>query len=113
MINLLKICDIYGTEFHWYFDFKPKYYTCYGGIFSIISVICCIIIFVIFGLEDFQRFHPISSISTIPPLVHKTIKFGKQKLYLPWRVMDYGERFIDHKEILFPRIYYFTNKYNN
>ena len=113
MKNLFKICDIYGTEFHWYFDFKPKYYTCYGGIFSIISVICCIIIFIIFGLEDFQRFHPISSISTIPPLVHKNIKFGKQKLYLPWRVMDYGERFINHEGILFPRIYYFTNKYNN
>ena len=55
----------------------------------------------------------ISSISNTPPLGDKLIKFGKQKLYLPWRIMDYGETFIDHRGILHPRIYYFTNKYNN
>ena len=113
MKNFFKFCDFYGTQFHWYFNFKPKYYTCYGGIFSILSVICCLIVFIIFGLEDFKRLNPISSISTVPPLVHKNIKFGEKKLYLPWRIMDYGERFIDHKGILFPRIYYFSNKYNN
>ena len=113
MKNLFKLCDFYGTEFHWYFNYKPKYYTCHGGILSILSVLFCIVAFIIFGLEDFERLHPISSISTMPPLVHKTIKFGEQKLYLPWRVMDYGESFINHEGILFPRIYYFTNKYNN
>lgn len=111
--NLLKLCDFYGTEFHWYFDYKPKYYTCHGGILSIVSALCCIVVFIIFSLEDFKRLNPISTISTMPPLVHKTIKFGEQKLYLPWRVMDYGETFINHKGILYPRIYYFTNKYNN
>ena len=35
MTNILRIFDFYGTEFHWYFDYKPKYYTSYGGIFSI------------------------------------------------------------------------------
>ena len=65
-----------------------------------------------FGLEDFKRLHPISTISNIPPLVHKTIKFGNKKLYLPWRIMDYGDKFINHKGILHPRIYYFTNKFN-
>ena len=37
MTNILRIFDFYGTEFHWYFDYKPKYYTSYGGIFSILS----------------------------------------------------------------------------
>ena len=113
MEDLFKLCDFYGTEFHWYFDYKPKYYTSCGGILSIISVICYVAIFIIFGLEDFKRAYPISSISTIPPLVHKTIQFGKQKIYLPWRIMDYSEKFINHKGILFPKIYYFSNKYNN
>jgi len=112
MKNFLRICDFYGSEFHWYFDYKPKYYTYYGGIFSILSIILYILIFILFGLDDFKRTNPISNISNIPPLVHKTIQFGKEKLYLPWRIMDYGEKFIDFNGILFPRIYYFTNKYN-
>jgi len=112
MKNILRIFDFYGTEFHWYFDYKPKYYTSYGGIFSILSFILYIVIFIIFGLEDFKRTNPISSISNIPPLVNKTIQSGKQKLYIPWRIMDYGKKFIDYNGILFPRIYSFKNKYN-
>ena len=113
MKNLLKICDIYGTEFHWYFDYKQKYYTYHGGIFSILSFFAWISILVIFGFEDFKREQSISSITNIPPSGDKIIKFGKQKLYLPWRIMDYGDTFINHIGILHPRIFYFTNKFNN
>ena len=113
MKNLLKICDIYGTEFHWYFDYKQKYYTYHGGIFSILSFFAWISILVIFGFEDFKREQSISSITNIPPSGDKIIKFGKQKLYIPWRIMDYGDTFINHIGILHPRIFYFTNKFNN
>ena len=113
MKRILKICDLYGTQFHWFFNKRPKYYTIYGGILSLLTILSWIIVFIIFGYEDFKRMHPISSISNNPPLGDKTIKFGKQKLYLPWRIMDYGENFINHKGILFPKIYYFTNKFNN
>ena len=113
MKRILKICDLYGTQFHWFFNKNPKYYTIYGGILSILTILSWIIVFIIFGYEDFKKMNPISSISNNPPLGDKTIKFGKQKLYLPWRIMDYGENFINHKGILFPKIYYFTNKFNN
>ena len=113
MKNILKICDIYGTEFHWYFDYKQKYYTYHGGIFSILSFFAWISILVIFGFEDFKREQSISSITNIPPSGDKIIKFGKQKLYIPWRIMDYGDTFINHIGILHPRIFYFTNKFNN
>ena len=46
MKKIFKICDIYGTHFHWFFGNKSKYYTIYGGIFSILTVISWIIIFV-------------------------------------------------------------------
>jgi hypothetical protein len=111
--RILKICDFYGTKFHWYINYKPKYYSYYGGIFSILSFISCIIIFIIFGLDDFKRRHPIINTSTIPPKGYKNIKFGEQKLYLPWRIVDYDEKPINHKGILYPKIYYFTSKYNN
>ena len=113
MKNLLKICDIYGTQFHWYFDYKQKFYTYHGGIFSIFSFLAWISILIIFGSEDFKRNQSITSITNIPPSGDKIIKFGKQKLYLPWRIMDYGDTFINHIGILYPRIFYFTNRFNN
>ena len=113
MKNFFKMCDFYGTQFHWYFDHKQKYYTFHGGIFSLISFISYIALIIIFGYKDFKRTQSISTISNIPPSGDKIIKFGKQKLYLPWRIMDYGDTFINHTGILYPRIFYFTNKYNN
>ena len=111
--RILKICDFYGTKFHWYIGYKPKYYSYFGGIFSILSFISWILIFIIFNLDDFKRKHPIVNTSTIPPNGNKNIKFGEQKLYLPWRIVDYDEKPINHKGIFYPKIYYFTSKYNN
>ena len=111
--RILKICDFYGTKFHWNIGYKPKYYTYYGGIFSILSLASWIVVFIVFGLEDFQRTHPIINTSSFPPKGYKNIKFKDHKLYLPWRIVDYDERFINHKGILYPKIYYFKNKYNN
>ena len=113
MKNFLKMCDFYGTQFHWYFERRQKYYSFHGGIFSLISFFSYIAFIIIFGFKDFKRTQSISTISNIPPSGDKTIKFGKQKLYLPWRIMDYGDTFINHTGILYPRIYYFTNRYNN
>ena len=76
MKNFLKLCDLYGEKFHWYIWYKPKFYTYYGGIFSIFSFLAFIFIFFIFGYDDFKRNHPVSNISTVPPLGYKNIKFG-------------------------------------
>ena len=110
--RILKICDLYGSKFHWYIGYKPKYYSYYGGIFSLLCLATWIIIFIVFGLEDFHR-TPIINTSSFPPNGYKNIQFGKQKLYLPWRIVDYNEKPLNHKGILYPKIYYFTNKYNN
>ena len=110
--RFFKICDLYGTHFHWYIGYKPKLYTIYGGIFSILSVFLWIAIFILFGFKNFKRTHPLISSSTFPPKGYRNIKFGKEKLYLPWRIIDYDERFINHKGIIYPKIYYFTRTLN-
>ncbi len=111
--RLLKIIDLYGTRFHWYIGYKPKYYTFYGGIFSILSLIISATLLVILGYDDFKRSYPIISTSTMPPNGYKNIKFGEKKLYLPWRIVDYDEKPLDIKGIIYPKIYYFTNVYNS
>ena len=108
MKKILTICDLYGDHFHWYIDFKPKYYTYYGGIFSILSLLSIIIIFILFGYDDFKRNNPNSNTSTVPPSGYKNIKFGQEKLYLPWRIIDYDENSINITGIIYPKIFYFT-----
>ena len=113
MKNFLKICDLYGEKFHWYIWYKPKFYTYYGGIFSIFSFLAFIFIFFIFGYDDFKRNHPVSNISTVPPLGYRNIKFGHEKLYLPWRIIDYDENPINITGKIYPKIFYFSVQPDN
>ena len=113
MKNFLTICDVYGEHFHWYIGFKPKYYTYYGGIFSILSLLSIIGIFLFFGYDDFKRNNPNSNTSTVPPNGYKKIKFGKEKLYLPWRIIDYDENPINISGVIYPKIFYFNVQPDN
>ena len=110
--KFLKICDLYGTHFHWYIGYKPKLYTVYGGLLSIFSIILWVTIFILLGFKDFKRTYPLISASTFPPAGYRNIKFGKEKLYLPWRIIDYDERFINHEGLIYPKIYFFSRKLN-
>ena len=111
--RILKICDLYGTRFHWYIGYKPKHYTYHGGIFSILTLIIWILLLAVLSMDDFKRAHPIISESTIPPRGYKNIKFGGKKLYIPWRIVDYDEKPLNIKGILYPKIFYYFSKYND
>ena len=111
--RILKYCDLYGTQFHWFIGFKKKYYSSYGGLFTILSLMIWILFLAILGMDDFKRTYPIISESTIPPSGYKNIKFGEKKLYIPWRIVDYDENPLDIKGILYPKIFYFSSKYNS
>ena len=111
--RILKICDLYGTRFHWYIGYKPKHYTYHGGIFSILTLIIWILLLAVLCMDDFKRAHPITSESTIPPRGYKNIKFGEKKLYIPWRIVDYDQKPLNIKGILYPKIFYYFSKYND
>ena len=108
----LKICDLYGTHFHWYITYKPKLYTLYGGFFTIFSIILWILIIIFFGFNNFKRSHPIITTSSLISKPYRNIKLGKEKIYLPWRIIDYDNKNINHKGIIYPKIYYFNRIYN-
>ncbi len=113
MNKFLKICDLFGTSFHLFYKYKPRYHTWYGGLLSIITVLSSIFIFFIFIVNDLNKNKSISNTSFIPPTIYKNIKSGKEKIYLPWRIIDYNEKIVDYKGKIFPKIYYFYNNYNN
>ena len=72
------------------------------------------------SLDDLKRKFPITTISSIPSKEYKIIKIGKEKIWIPWRIIDYNNNnFVNHTDLLFPIIYYysrikdkFTNDFN-
>ena len=108
MKNCLRVCDFFGQNFNLYIGYKPKFYTHFGGALSLIAFITYILIFIFLGYDDFTRKSPISNTSTVPPSGYKSIKFGEEKIYLPWRIIDYDENPINITGIIYPRIFYFT-----
>ena len=99
---------MFGTKCTFYNEKMPKLYTIAGGIFSILSILACILIFIIFSLDDLKRKNPITTISSIPSEGYRKIKFGKEKIWIPWSIVDYNNKFVNHTGLLFPIIYYYS-----
>ena len=114
MERFLKYIDIFGKSCTFYNERMPKLYTINGGIFTILSILACVVIFIIFSLDDIKRKSPITTTISIPSDQHKKIDFEKEKIWIPWRIVDYNNNeFINHTGLLFPIIYYISKIKNS
>ena len=110
--SLLKYIDVFGTKFTFYTNKKPRLYTMTGGVLSSISILVCILTFIFFSSDDLNRKFPNTSTSSTYE-GYKKIKFGKEKIWIPWRIVDYNNnKFINHTGLLFPIIYYYSGYKN-
>ena len=109
----IKYCDFFGTKYNFFTDGKPKLYTILGGILSIISIIICLIVFFIITFDDICRKNPTVTTSSIPSEGYHKIKFGKEKIWLPWRIVDYDNKYINHTGLIYPIIYYYYGQRKN
>ena len=105
--QILKYLDIFGEKCSFYVEKNPKLYSVTGGILSIFSISISFIIFILTSLDDFQRISPIVSISSTQPNQFHKIKFGKEKIWIPWRIQDYSNNYVNHTNLLYPLIYNF------
>ena len=107
IITILKYLDIFGTKYTFYSNKRPKLYTVTGGVLSIFSILFCILIPFIFVLNDLKRTSPITTVSTISSEGFRKIKFGQEKIWIPWRIVDNNDNiYVNHSGLLFPIIYY-------
>ena len=111
--EIIKYCDFFGSKYNFYTDGKPKFYTILGGILSITSIIICLVVFFFIASDDILRKTPTVTTSLIPSEGYHKIKFGKEKLWLPWRIVDYNNIYINHTGFIYPIIYYFYGKRKN
>ena len=113
LTKILKYIDIYGIKYTFYSNKRPKFYTVTGGILSIISILFCILIPILFSIDDLKRKNPITTISSIPTRGNKKIKFKDEKIWIPWRIVDYNNNeYVNHTGLLFPIIHYILGKKN-
>ena len=109
-MKVLKYCDLFGFQFQFYTGNKRKLYTSYGGIISIFCLFCCFIIFCAVGMKDLFHKNPISTISSDSKSDYHKVKFGTEKLWIPWRIIDYNEKLINFNNLLYPIIYFHKGK---
>ena len=113
-IKIIKYLDLFGTRCTFYSEKMPKFYTVTGGIFTIISVLVCIIIFIVFSLDDMKRNIPDVTTSFIPSEGYRKIKFGQEKIWIPWRIVDFNNNeSVNHTNLLYPMIYYYSRTKND
>ena len=110
--KILKYLDIFGEKCSFYVEKTPKLYSVTGGILSIFSITISVLIFILTSLDDFQRTSPSVSISSALPNQFHKIKFGQEKIWIPWRIQDYSNNYVNHSNLLYPLIYnyYSTGK---
>jgi len=113
VFQILKYFDIYGTKYTFYSNKKPKLYTVTGGILSIISIFFCILIPIILSLDDLKRKTPNVILSQIFAGNQRTIEFKDQKIFIPWRIIDYNyNKYVNHTGLLYPIINYIMQEKN-
>ena len=110
--DILSYLDCFGTTFSFYIEKNRKFYTKLGGILTLLSLIFGLIVFIFINLDDIFHHNPNSTTSTKRENIRK-IKFGEEKIWIPWRITNYESETINHKGILFPIIYYYKGIRNN
>ena len=110
--QILKYFDLFGTNFNFYTEKNRKYYTSFGGLLTILSILIGILVFTFINLDDFLHNNPNSTTSTARVNV-RNITFLKEKIWIPWRIRDYGAKTINFTGLFFPIVYYYQGFRNN
>ena len=104
---MLISLDFYGTYLHWYVNRQKKLYTHLGGALTITSFIICFLVLIYLSKDFLIRNNPQTTENDDPNSEYKKIKFGEEKIYIPWTISDYQFHKVNFTGLLYPVIYYF------
>ena len=112
-MDCIKFCDFFSIKFNFYTNNQPNNQSFFGGIMTILYAIICILILIIFGHDDLNRLIPITTISEIPDSKRKLVNMNDEKIYIPFRIVNYENKFVDHREILYIIPYLIEGRFND
>ena len=110
--ELLKYFDFFGKSFTFYTEKHMKLYTPTGGILTLLSIIIGILVFIYINFEDLLHNMP-NSTTSVSKENYRNVKFEEEKIWIPWRVRDFGGKTVNHFDFLYPIIYYHKGIRNN
>ena len=111
--QIIKYLDMFGVKFSFYIEKSRKLNSFKGGVLTLIAIFLSFIFFLIMSLDDLKRITPLTNISSYRPEEYQKINLGKEKIWIPWRIRDYSNNFINHTNILYPFIYNYYGIKNN
>ena len=111
--DIIKYFDFFGTKFHFYTNNQPYYQNIFGGVMYSIYIILCIIIFIVFSLDDLKRLNPTTTTSDFTEQKPRKIDLNKEKIWIPFRIVNYENHFIRHEGILYIVPYFIEGHYYN
>ena len=112
-MKFLKYIDFFDTKFHFYVGGHPTNSSIFGGIMSLIFCILSIIIMLVLTWSDLKKMNPITSKSEIPGGDIRVVNLHDSKVWVPFRMVTYEEKFIDHRGILHPVVSFIEGKWNS
>ena len=112
-MEFIKYIDFMNIKFSFYTNNQPNNQNVFGGLMTSLYVFLCILIFFVFSSDDLKRLNPITTISEIPYSERKLVDMNHEKIWIPFRVVDYENEFIDHRNILYITPYLIEGKFNN
>ena len=110
-MNFIRYLDFFNIKFQFYYE-NRKTINIFGGIMTICCIFCCIIVSLLLSIDDLKKLNPKTTKSEVPGGEFRLINLGESKIYIPWRLITYEEKFIDHRGILYPMISLIEGAFN-
>ena len=105
--EIIIYLDSFGTKYSFFTDRKPRLYTLFGGILTITSILLTLVIFIFYSRDDFRHLKPANIFSSIFSEKNREINVTNEKIWIPWRIVDYNNGFVNHTKLIYPKIYYY------
>ena len=102
-MNFFRYCDFFDIKFHFYYE-NNDHISIFGGFMSISYIVISILITILLSLDDLKKLNPVTTRSEVPDGEFRVTNLKESKIYIPWRLITYEEKFIDHRGILYPMI---------
>ena len=112
--EFFEYIDMFGTRPGFYINKKAKNYTVLGGILTLIALVLCLVIFILFSIYELKRMETsMTTTSLIPTKEFENVNIIKEKIYIPFRIIDEGNKLINLNQLVYPLIEYIEAKKEN
>ena len=112
-MDFIKYIDFFSIKFSFYTNNQPHNQSLFGGIMTFLYIMLCIFILIVFGYDDLNKLNPITTTSEIPDSERKLVNMNDEKIYIPFRIVNYENKFVDHRKILYIIPYLIEGRFNN